>query len=168
MVDEAGTSRRQFVAALGAGVAAGSAAYTSESSAEGSAPLRIIDFHNHYMGPSWTLTGLDSVPAAARPYWEKTFANLQSKDALVDSVEAAGITARVINTPTAFIEDADGNMPVGAEQRINDAMAELVTKFPGKLYGLATVNAFTGEAAAPEFTRALRELGLRGVFLDSA
>jgi predicted TIM-barrel fold metal-dependent hydrolase len=168
MANEAGTSRRQFVAALGAGVAAGSIASATESSAEDLAPLQIVDFHNHYMGPSWTLTGLDHVPPAARPYWEKTYANLQSKDALVDSVEAAGISARVINTPTAFIEDADGNIPAGAEQRINDAMAELVAKFPGKLYGLATVNAFSGDAAAHELTRAIRELGLRGVFLESA
>ena len=44
----------------------------------------------------------------------------QSQDALLASVESAGIAARVINTPTAFIEDADGNIPPGAEQRIND------------------------------------------------
>ena len=167
-MDETGTSRRRFVAALSASVAASSVAAATEAAAEDSPPLRIVDFHNHYMGPSWTLTGLDNVPPAARPYWQKTYANLQSRDALLGSIEAAGISARVINTPTAFIEDADGNIPAGAEQRINDQMAELVTKNPGKLYGLATVNAFAGDAAAHELTRAIRDLGLRGVFLESA
>ena len=49
-------------------------------------------------------------------------------------------------------------MPAGAEQRINDQMAEFVSKHPGKLYGLATVNAFSGDATARELTRAVKEL----------
>jgi predicted TIM-barrel fold metal-dependent hydrolase len=166
MTNEPGTSRREFMVAVGAGVAAGSLA-ASDALAEG-APPKIIDFHNHYMGPSWTLTGLSDVPAAVRPAWEKTYANLQSQDALLSSIETAGIAARVINTPTAFLEDADRNIPADAERRINDAMAALVAKFPNKLYGLATVNAFSGDDAAHELTRAVRELGLRGVFLESA
>jgi predicted TIM-barrel fold metal-dependent hydrolase len=169
MTDEPGTSRREFMAAVSASVAAASLAAAS-AHAEGAtaAPPKIIDFHNHYMGPSWTLTGLNDIPAKARPAWEKTYANLQSQDALLASVETAGIAARVVNTPTAFIEDADRNIPADAERRINDAMAALVAKFPNKLYGLATVNAFSGDDAARELTRAVRELGLRGVFLESA
>jgi predicted TIM-barrel fold metal-dependent hydrolase len=168
MANERGRSRREVVAAIGASVAAGSLASATDGAAQSATPLRIVDFHNHYMGPSWTLTNLASLPPAARPAWEKINGNLQSQDALLASVESVGIAARVINTPTAFIEDADGNIPPGAEQRINDQMAELVGKFPGKLYGLATVDAFSGDAAAREVTRAVRELGLRGVFLESA
>ena len=161
-------SRREFLGALGAGVAAaGSLAAATEAAAQGAAPLKIVDFHNHYMGPSWTLTNLASVPPAARPAWEKINGNLQSQSALLGSVESASIAARVINTPTAFIEDADGNIPAGADKRINDLMAELIAKHPGKLYGLATVDAFSGDAAARELTRAVKELGLRGVFLES-
>src|SRR4029077_13787126 len=69
---------------------------------------------------------------------------------------------------TAFIEDADGKAPPDAIARINDQMAELVDKNAGKLYGLATVDAFAGDAGAAELTRAVRELRLRGVFLESA
>ena len=47
-------------------------------------------------------------------------------------------------------------------------MAELVRRHPGRLYGLATVDAYAGEAAAAELVRAVRELGLRGVFMESA
>ena len=50
----------------------------------------------------------------------------------------------------------------------NDQLAELVGKNPGRLYALATVNAYSGEAGARELTRAVRELGLRGVFVESA
>ena len=68
--------RREFLGALGAGaVAAGSLGAATLAAAQKAddktaAPLRIIDFHNHYMGPKLTLTNLASVPPAARPYWE--------------------------------------------------------------------------------------------------
>ena len=162
------TSRRQFIGALGAGVAAAGALATTEADAQAAAALNIVDFHNHYMGPHWTLTNMAGLPPAAQPAWERINGNLQSPTALVDSVDAAGIAARVINTPTAFIEGADGNIPQGATQRINDQMAELVSRHPGKLYGLATVDAFSGDDAARELTRAVKELKLRGVFLESA
>ena len=79
MGTDIGTSRREFVAAMGASVAAASAIATStESAAQNTTPLKIVDFHNHYMGPSLTLTNLASVPPAARPTWEKINSNLQS------------------------------------------------------------------------------------------
>lgn len=169
MTAASNTSRREFLGALSAGVAAaGSLTAPTEATAQGAAPLKIVDFHNHYMGPSWTLTNLANVPPAARPAVEALNRNLQSQDALLSSVESAGVAARVINTPTAFIEDADGKIPPGAIERINDQMAELAGKHPGKLYGLATVDAFSGDNAARELTRAVKELKLRGVFVESA
>jgi aminocarboxymuconate-semialdehyde decarboxylase len=169
MAHEAQSSRREFLGALGAGVAAaGALSGPGVAGAQAAMPLKIVDFHNHYMGQSWTLTNLASLPPAARPAWEKINGNLQSQSALLGSIETANITARVINTPTAFIEDADGKVPAGAIERINDQMAELVGRHPGKLYGLATVDAFVGDDGARELTRAVRDLGLRGVFLESA
>jgi aminocarboxymuconate-semialdehyde decarboxylase len=163
------SSRRAFLGALGAGVAvAGAGAAPGETAAQPAMPSRIVDFHNHYMGPSWTLTNLAGMPPPARAAWEKINANLQSPTALLGSVESASIAARVINTPTAFIEDADGKVAPDAITRINDQMAELVDRQAGKLYGLATVDAFAGDAGAAELTRAVRELRLRGVFLESA
>ena len=72
-----------------------------------------------------TILSQTPVPPAARPAWEITNRNLQSQDALLSSVDAAGIAARVINTPTAFIEDADGKAPAGAIESINDVHREL-------------------------------------------
>jgi len=169
MVTIGNSSRREFIGALSAGVAAaGAVAATSEATAQGGVPLKIVDFHNHYMGPSWTLTNLANVPPPARPAWEKINANLQSENALIASVESAGLAVRVVNTPTAFIEDADGKVPADATQRINDRMAEVCARHPGKLHGLATVDAFSGDAGARELTRAVKELRLRGVFVESA
>ena len=169
MTIESDSSRREFLGALSAGVAAaGSLAVVTEATAQGAAPLKIVDFHNHTIGPSWTLTNLANVPPAGRPAFEAINRNMQSQDALLSSVESAGIAARVINTPTAFIEDADGKLPPGTIERVNDQMAELVAKHPGKLHGLATVDAFSGDDGARELTRAVKDLKLRGVFLESA
>jgi aminocarboxymuconate-semialdehyde decarboxylase len=164
--------RRKFL--LGATVAAaGAFAQTTQAAAEHSAgesapPLNIIDFHNHYVGPNFPLTTLASAPPALRSYWEGINRNLGDPGSLMSSIEQSGIAARVINTPTAFLEDADGNIPSDMIPRINDAVADLVSRDPGRLYGLATVDAYAGETAAREVTRAVKELGLRGVFVESA
>jgi aminocarboxymuconate-semialdehyde decarboxylase len=154
--------RREFLGAAGAATLA-----TGSLDAQAQAPLKIIDFHNHYVGPSFNLTTLADLPPAARPLWEGINRNLASPDALVSSIEGANIAGRVINTPTAFIEDAEGSVPPGTIQRINDQLAEIVAKNPGKLYGLATVDTFGGEASARELTRAVKQLGMRGVFVES-
>jgi aminocarboxymuconate-semialdehyde decarboxylase len=162
-------SRREFLGTLSAGVAAaGAISAPSTASAQSAAPLKIVDFHNHYISPTWTLTNLARMPAAARAAQEKININLQSESALLASIETAGIAARVINSPTAFLEDADGNPPADATRRINDQIAETCARNKGKLYGLATIDPFSGDDAARELTRAVKDLGLRGVFVESA
>jgi predicted TIM-barrel fold metal-dependent hydrolase len=166
--------RRDFLSALGAGAAATAALATPAEAASdkpqgtSATPLKIIDFHNHYVGPKFPLTTLSATPPALRSYWEAVNRNLADPGVLIASIEKAGIDARVINTPTAFLQDADGNVPAGTIPRINDAIAELVSRNSGKLYGLATVDVYTGDEAARELTRAVKELGLRGVFVESA
>ena len=79
MAQQPQSSRRAFLSALGTGVAAaGTLAAQGEIAAQPAMPLKIVDFHNHYMGPSWTLTNVASLPPAARAAWEKINANLQS------------------------------------------------------------------------------------------
>ena len=131
MAADSESSRREFLGALSAGVTvAGTLAGTSEATAQSAAFLKIVDFHNHYISPSWTLTNVATAPAAARAAQEKINANMQSEGALLASIEQAGVAARVINSPTAFIEDADGNPPPDATRRINDEMAETCIKHP--------------------------------------
>ena len=172
----ASLGRREFLGALGAGAsaaAAGALAAPAQAAGEkpeskSMAPLKVIDFHNHYVGPKFPLTTLAATPPALRTYWEGVNRNLADPGALMSSIEDSGIDARVINTPTAFLQDADGNVAAGTIPRINDAIAELVSKNPGRLYGLATVDVYAGDDAARELTRAVKELGLRGVFVESA
>lgn len=82
-------------------------------------------------------------------------------EALLASLEEGGVAARVINTPLELLPHAE-------VERINDSLAALVRDNPGRLHGLATVDAYAGESAARELERAVKELGLRGVFIESA
>ena len=128
----------------------------------------IIDFHSHFVGHGLPLTTLKGLGGPQRVAWERINAKLTDSGALLASLEQGGITARTISTPPEFIEDADGNVPQDAYRRINDAVAELVGRHPGRLYGLASVDAYGGEQSARELERAVRQLGLRGVFMPSA
>jgi len=160
--------RREFLGALGAGIAsAGMPADAAQAQEKSAQPLRVVDFHNHYVGPAFTLTTMSNAAPAQRQNQARVNALLSEPGALIGSLEVAGIAARVINTPTAFLQDADSEVPKDTIPRINDEVATLVSKNPGKLYGLATVDVFSGEEGARELNRAVRELGLRGVFIES-
>ena len=51
---------------------------------------------------------------------------------------------------------------------MNDDLAELVARYPGQLHGLASIDAYDGDRAAREAERVIRDLGLRGLFVDCA
>jgi len=103
----------------------------------------VIDFHNHFVG---------NLPSEAPRAWPM----LADRGALERSLEQ--VEARVMSTPLEF---APG-VPV---QRINDAMAELVAT-DERLVGLATIDAYGAQDR--ELERAVAQLGLRGVFIESA
>lgn len=140
----------------------------SQLASPSTARLRIVDFHNHFVGPSFTLTTLAGLPPAQRAFWESVNRQLADPVALVSSLEASDIDARVVSTPIEFIADAHGRVAPDLVPRINDGVARLVDRHPGRLYGLATVDAYSGEAGAHELARAVKQLGLRGVFVESA
>lgn len=166
-----GKRRREFLQGLAgfAGVAAGTAAVPALAQpAAQLAPLKVIDFHNHFVGSAFAPIVGAGAPAARRAYFDAVNRNLADSEALLGSIDTAGIAARVVNTPLEFIQDPGAETAPGTVMRINDQLAELVRRNPGRLYGLATVDAYSEEAGARELTRAVRELDLRGAFVQAA
>lgn len=167
--------RRRFLASAGAAsLCAGLSAVSAsgqqirDSAETAGSALRVVDFHNHYVGPTFTSIAGAAAPAAQKAHWERVNRNLSEPRALLSSIETAGIAGRVVNTPLEFLQNPDDDVSPDTPRRINDQLAELVGRHPGRLYGLATVDPFSGDEGARELTRAVRELGLRGVFVASA
>ena len=130
--------------------------------------LDIVDFHNHHVPRGFTPTTVSHAPANQQARWEAINLLLADEEALVAATQTGDIQARVVNIPTALIADPNGDVPEGTVERINDSLAALVARHPGRLHGLATIDAYSGEAGAREVERAVRGLGLRGLFVDCA
>jgi aminocarboxymuconate-semialdehyde decarboxylase len=162
------TERRAFLKGLG-GVAAAAAGLAPNAAQTQTAapPLKVIDFHNHHVGAAFTSMAGAGAPPAMRSYFQEVNRNLADPQALLASIESAGIAARVVNTPLEFIQDAEGDVAPDTITRINDQLAELVRRNSGRVHALATVDPYSGDAGARELTRAVRELGLRGVFVQA-
>jgi aminocarboxymuconate-semialdehyde decarboxylase len=130
--------------------------------------LFIVDFHNHHLPASFEPTTARSLSGDAKARWEAINRDLADEALLLADIEAGDVDARIVNAPGALIAEPDGSLPFDVYKRLNDRLAEVVARHPGKLHGLASVDAYSGETGAEEVRRAVRELGHRGVFVDSA
>lgn len=131
-------------------------------------PLPIIDFHIHHVPARFPLTTVDNAPPSQKARWAATNKLICDEALLLADIEAGDIDARVVNCPTAHICDAAGNVPYDTIRAVNDELAALQSRHPGKIHALATVEAYDGDRAARELERAVRQLGLKGVFVECA
>ncbi len=131
-------------------------------------PLPIVDFHCHHVPAAFRLTTVENAPASQKVRWAATNKLISDERLLLADIDAGDIAARVVNCPTAHICDAAGNVPHETIIRINDELAALQARHPGRIHALATVEAYDGDRAARELERAVQQLGLRGVFVECA
>lgn len=129
-------------------------------------PLEIVDFHCHHVPPRFTLTAGLMAPPPQRPRWEAIGRKLADESLLVKDMADGALRARVVNIPLGLICDANGLVAHDTIVAVNDHMAGLVERHPGRIIGLASVDAYDGDRAAREAERAIRDLGLRGLFVD--
>ncbi|MEV0398103.1 amidohydrolase family protein [Polymorphospora rubra] len=131
----------------------------------------VIDIHAHFRQPDQ--------PAPPPPAWvsdERRRQQLEhadilaSFDRIIEVSDAAGVDTRVLSLPAASrFTDFDTVPPqLQAIRDLNDYLAGGVRDHPGRLLGLATVDAFAGEDGAAEVRRAVDELHLSGIVVDSA
>src|ERR1043166_9158773 len=129
---------------------------------------KIIDFHNHHVPAGFELTAAKTAPASQRARWDAIARRVSDEDLLLHDIREGEITGRVVNIPAALIADADGKVSSETIIATNDYLADLVARHPGRIHGLASVDAYDGDKSAREAERAIRELGLRGLFVDCA
>jgi aminocarboxymuconate-semialdehyde decarboxylase len=126
--------------------------------------LRAIDFHSHHVPAEWE----PILPPGQRERWLRTNRRISDPAALLEAVDQGDLEARVVNIPTALFTPPGAVPPADLFRRVNDRLAALTNRAPGQVHGIASVDAFSGEIGALEVVRAIRTLGLRGVFVESA
>jgi predicted TIM-barrel fold metal-dependent hydrolase len=132
---------------------------------------RSIDIHVHYRHPEQ-----ETPPPPAWASEERRreiqhhYEQIASFDRIVEESDAARVDVRVLSLPAASrFADFDSAPPHLREiSELNDFLADGIRQHPGRLLGFATVDAFTGEHGARETRRAVEELGLSGIVVDSS
>lgn len=127
-------------------------------------PHRLIDFHSHYYSPAWYPFSSAQKSSTLAQAWP-LLTNIHSQLVAMDE---AGIDAKVLSAPAALITAPGKHLPTTMVERINDHFAALVAAEPRRLFALATIDAFQGDAAAREVERAIKSLGLGGICVDCA
>jgi len=131
-------------------------------------PSRIIDFHSHHIPSDWEPILAPGQSDRQRERWTRINRRIADPRALVESIDSGDLNGRVVNIPTALFTPPGATTPADTFRRVNDRLAEVTSTAPGKLHGIASVDAYAGEVAAKELVRAVKTLGLRGVFVESA
>ncbi|GAA1760255.1 amidohydrolase family protein [Luedemannella helvata] len=128
-----------------------------------------IDIHAHYRHPDQEFTPAAWVSAERRQEQLRNAEILVSFDRIVEVSDEAGVDTRVLSLPAASrFADFDTAPPRLREiAETNDHLAEGVRSHPGRLLGLATIDAYAGDDAAAEVRRSVEELGLSGIVVDS-
>lgn len=130
--------------------------------------LSVIDFHCHHVPARFEVTAGRFAPPSQRGRWDAIAAKLADESRLMKDIDDGHLAGRVINIPAGLIADAEGLVPHDTIVAINDHVAALVARHPGRIYGLASVDPFDGDRAAREAERAIGDLGLLGLFVDCA
>jgi predicted TIM-barrel fold metal-dependent hydrolase len=132
------------------------------------AALRAIDFHSHHVPARFEVTAGRTAPANQQQRWQALAQKLADEAALMKDIHDGTISARVVNIPAQLMAGPDGRVSHETIVTMNDEVAALVARHPGRIYGLASVDGFDGDVSAREAERAIRDLGLRGIFMDCA
>lgn len=128
----------------------------------------VVDFHNHHIPSRFESTAARTFPAGQQARWLELNRKLADEDLLLQDVRNGDLDVRVVNTPAALLADADGHLAHAKIVEINDELAELAGRHTGRLRALATIDAYDGDRAAREVERAVKQLKLAGIFVDSA
>src|SRR5262249_23581218 len=115
----------------------------------------MIDFHTHHIPARFEVTAGENAPAHQRAPWEAIARKMSDEDLLLADIREGELSARVVNIPAQLIADGDGRVPHDTIIAMNDHLAELVTRHPGRIHGLASVDGYDGDRSAVEAERAI-------------
>lgn len=130
-----------------------------------SAPLDIVDVHTHLWPPAWGPGGKFAKPAGG--FSPEIYRKITTPSALVEEFKSAGVSLAVVTATIESLFGAEGPVDFAGVADANDWLASLVAAEP-TLAAFAVTDVFAGEEGAAEAERAIVELGLSGLVIDSS
>ncbi len=127
--------------------------------------LDIVDIHTHLWPEDWGLKGARRVSSGLS---EDILSRITDPRALLDEFAASGVSLAVLSTTIESLFGVEGPVDYAVIREVNDWLAALSKANPDRFAALATVDPFSGDSADEEAERALGELGLAGLVIDSS
>ena len=116
----------------------------------------IIEWHNHVYPPE----------EAEHPEWEGRCP--MSIENVLEANAKSGVDAIVVTNAAHYMRYKSDADELAAVQRWTDYAAEIQNRYKGKVYCFATLLPCGGTAYVKEMERAIGQLGLKGVFINSS
>lgn len=132
----------------------------------GTPPAGVVDLHSHYTHPGYPPVPPPGVPAASARQLLANSAQFTDPDLQLELMDARGIGIRVLSAPPSLFHPL-GPPPADVIKEVNDHLAARVTRRPDRFAGFASIDAYAGDDAAAEVARAVTELSLSGIVVDS-
>jgi aminocarboxymuconate-semialdehyde decarboxylase len=125
----------------------------------------IIEWHTHIYPPEEAAADVRTWDGKAGPTWDgrcpMTLENVYAAH------ERCNIDVTVFSNAAHYMRGKSADEEFVAIQRWSDYAAEIQARYPGKLYGFATILPCGGPAYVKETERAIKQLGLKGVLIHS-
>lgn len=141
--------------------------YLYSSASKGIPRIEVVEdgkggkFTRHWLTPDTFMTStLDATKLQAR-------GNLGNVEQRLRDMDEAGIEMQVLSVGNPISAEPDSSVALAWARRINDDLAQLVNKYPDRFAAFARITWPEPAAAVGELERAVKELGLKGVKVDS-
>jgi len=127
----------------------------------------IIDWHAHIYTPEEAANDKGTWDGRGGPSWGERGCPMVLENFL-DAHHKAGIDISVVSNAAHYLRGKRAEEELPAVQKWNDYAAKVQQDHKGVLYAFATILPCGGPTLVKETERAIRELGLKGVFIHSS
>ena len=127
----------------------------------------IIDWHAHIYTPEEAADDRRTYDGTSGPSWGERGCPMVLENFL-DAHRQAGIDVSVVTNAAHYLRGKAASEELPAAQRWSDYAAEVQEKYKGTLVCFATILPCGGPAFIKETERAVRQLGLKGIFVHSS
>lgn len=126
--------------------------------------LDVVDIHTHLWPPAWAPGGSRAKAHFAFP--AETLRRITTPQALIDEFRSAGVSLAVVTATIESLFGAEGPVDFDGIREANDWLAEL-QRGHDTIAAFGLTDVFSGDQGAREAERAIVELGLSGLVIDS-